>query len=155
MYLNSSALPMYCLCLRSLLYITNLSLKDVYATTSYTYHHLCLPWDICSIDNMWCEVLILEEKVFSNSRVAIISTVVFNWWEVANTAVFYFYSVFIKALMDFVFWKCFSMKLRNILPIFFDICRIRQMIPYYFALIIVVIIIITFCWWLMCSSTSP
>ena len=69
-----------------------------------------------------------------------------NRWDVAHTAIAYFYSVPIKDLMEFICFRevLFCQVKKGLTNIRFDICRIRWIIPYYFSLSLFIVIFAIF-----------
>ena len=107
---------------------------------------VCLAMDISSINNIWCQALILEGEIFSNSAVATILSNIwieqvfvmsrYNWWYVVHTAIAYFYRFRFKDLMEFICFRkvLFYQAKEGLTNICFDISGIRWIIPHYFAL---------------------
>ena len=128
-----------------------------------TSNLVCLRIDISSINNIWCEALILDAAIFSNATIAIILSnswikQVFvisqnNWWDVAYTAITYFYTVFLlKILWSFCFLEGLFYKVKEgLTSIRFDICRIKWIIRYWLYHVFVILIIVTLCWYTLKS----
>ena len=126
-----------------------------------TSNLVCLRIDISSINNIWCEALILDAAIFSNATIAIILSnswikQVFvisqnNWWDVAYTAITYFYTVFMLKILWclFVFWKGFFIKLRNYYQ--YSFWYLQNKVDYTILccafIVFVIFIIVTLCWY--------